>query len=499
MARRIARQAPVGGWNTRDAEDDLKPEDAVILENWFPDRGAVKVRKGYSSYATGLGGEVNTLFEFHAGSIRYFIGAANNKLWNITTSTAVDITGSATITSDRWQHAQMDDALGGARVALVNGVDAPLVITSGPTVSALTITGSGLTASNLIGVNVFKNRSYFWAANSQDFWYSSTNALGGTVTKFPLGRVDGTGGNLVAMQTWTVDGGNGIDDLAVFFFSSGSVFVYQGDDPGDNWALVGRYQLGEAINIRGFAQYAGDLIAITREGYIPVSANLFTAQSQTVAISDKINSEAQSVVNDYATNQGWQSILYPKGRMLIVNIPISSSLFEQHVMNTQTRAWCKFTGINSRCWGVYNNNIYFGGSGTVFKFDDTYQDNGSAIKADGLTAWDYFGDRATEKIVTMVRPVLKSASSSLTYGVRVVSDFDRKSRPTASGSASVSNTPWGSPWGSPWGARDHIIKDWFDAEAVGGNAAVRMQINPVANQDVSWLSTDYVVEKAGAL
>ena len=38
--------APTGGWNTRDPLANMKPEYAVILDNWIPRAGYVELRKG---------------------------------------------------------------------------------------------------------------------------------------------------------------------------------------------------------------------------------------------------------------------------------------------------------------------------------------------------------------------------------------------------------------------------------------------------------------------
>ncbi len=46
---------PVAGLNARDSVADMKPEDAILLDNWFPLATEVKVRDGYSSFATFTG------------------------------------------------------------------------------------------------------------------------------------------------------------------------------------------------------------------------------------------------------------------------------------------------------------------------------------------------------------------------------------------------------------------------------------------------------------
>ena len=55
--------APTGGWNTRASLNEMPPLDAVVLDNFFPTVGAVKLRRGHESYATGMTGSVETLLE----------------------------------------------------------------------------------------------------------------------------------------------------------------------------------------------------------------------------------------------------------------------------------------------------------------------------------------------------------------------------------------------------------------------------------------------------
>lgn len=500
-ARNAAVQAPIGGWNTRDALDDMPPEDAVLLDNWVPYFGSCAVRNGYTAFCSGLGGAVKTLIELNAGDYRWFIACANNKAWHITSGTATDITGSSTITNSKWQWAQFDDASGGARIAMVNGNDAPLALyPSGgtPVLSPLTVSGSGLTGADLDGVCVHKSRSYFWDTTTQDFWYSATNALGGSLTKFPLGRVTGTGGNIVAMASWTVDGGDGVDDLAVFLLNSGDVFVYGGDDPGANWALIGRYKIGAPLTVRGLAQYGGDLVVITKDGYIPMSANFISARAKVQAFSDKITPTVVGAIADNPTDSRWEIVVYPAGLKLIVNVPVSTNVVHQHVMNTRTGAWCRYTGINAQTWGMYSDALYFGGpDGVVYRAETGATDNGASITGDGIPAWNYFGARNRLKHWTAVQPVLRSNGSSLTYGVALRTDFDPALKPAGQGTASASTTAWGAAWGSAWAVGEQVFRDWRGAAGIGYNAGVRLTVSPAANQTVEWLSTNYLYKPGG--
>ena len=53
--------------------------------------------------------------------------------------------------------------------------------------------------------------------------------------------------------------------------------------------------------------------------------------------------------------------------------------FEQHVINLNTGAWCRFTNIRAHCWGLFNGRLYFGSDNGVFLFDEGYADNKTHI------------------------------------------------------------------------------------------------------------------------
>lgn len=495
-------QAPIGGWNLRDSIDDLPEADAYLLDNWFPDLGSCNIRKGHSSYATGMTGDVETLMEFHAIADRFFIAAANNKIWDISSAGAAsDITGGATITTDRWQWAQFDDSGGGARIGLVNGTDAPLIVSASggsPVVASMTISGTGLTAANIIGINIFKNRSYFWEENSQSFWYSATNALGGTLTEFPLGRVSGFGGNLIAMGTWTVDGGDGVNDLAVFIMSSGDCVIYQGDDPGTTWKLSGIFRIGAPLSYRGVQKFGPDLLIMSKDGYSPLSQNLSLAKARTQSISDKINSEVTRVAQLYSANYGWEFIHYPKGNRILFNIPVSTTEVHQHVVNTKTGAWCRFKGMDAKTWGLFNDNLYFGGAGVVYLADSGYADNGSSIVAEAIPAWNYFGSRGRLKEFTAAQVIMKTDATGVNYGASLVVDFDQGTTPISYGSITVNTTLWGDAWYSQWGSPNAISQEWRTECGIGLNAALRL-VAQTSAQKIDWLSTNYMFKPAGLI
>lgn len=495
---------PIGGWNARDAVAEMAPEDAIVLDNWFPGYGSVRTRGGSAAYANTLGASVKTLAEFNAGSSRKFIAAANGRFWDISVAGA-GVSLASGFTNDAWEWAQFDDSSGGARLGFVNGSDAPQICTGVPAVSAMTISGVGLTVANLNGIHIHKNRSYFWDDRTQDFWYSATNALGGALTKFPLGRVQGTGGNLTAMATWSRDSGSGLTDLAVFVLSSGDVLVYSGSDPGSatDWALVGRYSMAAPIGKRCITKLGADLIIGTRAGYVSL-ATVFAQgrfNEDSASVSSKIRGAVLTAVSSYSANFGWDMKHYPAGNYLLVNVPTSTTAFQQHVMNTATRSWCRFTGQNAQCFGLYNNALYYGtASGTVLLADSGFTDNGSAILPSAQTAWNFFNSRNRVKHLKGVRMAFKSEGLSFSYTAGVGFDFrdvltSIVQSVSASGGATWSD--WETnPWDTqPWGSEGATINRWSGGLGEGYCASLALSMT-LSSQRIEWLASTYLLESA---
>src|SRR5260370_464846 len=115
-------QAPITGWNTRDALDAMEDTDAVTLDNWFPDAGGFAMPHGYVSWATGLGTApappVRTLAEFRFGAIAKLIAACGGAFYDVTSAGAVGAALASGFTSDAWQHVAFN-----SRLFFVNGAD----------------------------------------------------------------------------------------------------------------------------------------------------------------------------------------------------------------------------------------------------------------------------------------------------------------------------------------------------------------------------------------
>lgn len=504
-AQPVSLPAPVGGWNARDALGEMDPMDAVSLTNFFPATSDVIVRYGHTRYATGISGQVETLLSYSGGTSNKLFAAAVGSIYNVTSGGAIgaaDVTG---MTNARWQYVN-NATTAGNYLQAVNGADKMRVYDG----TAWHADGdgapydiTGVNSINLSNVTIHKFRVWFTQKNTLKAWYLAAGAIGGAATAFDLSGTAKLGGYLVSMQTWTIDAGYGVDDLAVFVTSRGEVIVYRGTDPATaaTWALVGVWEIGAPVGIRPCMKFAGDLLIICQDGVYPMSGALQSSRTNPkVAVTDKIQFATSSSIAAYGSNYGWQLLQFPKENMIFLNVPVQAgNLQEQYVMNTITKAWCRFTGWNANCWELYEDNPYFGGNGFVGKAWNGLTDNSTNINADGLQAFNYFGSPGQLKRCTMMRPtLLTDGSPSAATNVNV--DFDTSDTTAALAFTASTYATWDSAvWDTGiWGGDLGVSRQWQGATGIGYALAPRLK---VASQGirVQWVATDLVLERGGIL
>jgi hypothetical protein len=319
-----------------------------------------------------------------------------------------------------------------------------------------------------------------------------------------LSSVAMNGGNLVAIGTWTLDAGYGVDDYLVFATSEGDIIVYRGTDPSSatTFALTGVWSIGSPIGARCMLKYAGDLLIITQDGVMPLAGALQSSRlDPRVAITDKIQWATSEAISKYGSNFGWQLSYFAKNNMLFLNVPVSTgSAQEQYVMNSITKAWCRFTGWTANCFEIHNDDIYFGGDGVVCKAWDTFSDNGTNIDTDGITAFQYFKAPASLKHWRMARAVLRTnGKPSVRIGVNT--DFrliDNTSPVSYSPSAS---SKWDSAiWDtSLWGGDLDIQATWKSINSKPGYTAALRFKSSSSGIEVKWLASDFAYEFGGVV
>ena len=493
--------APVGGWNARDSIADMDEKDAVILTNFFPSTTSVNLRGGYSQFATGFGAQVETVIAYSGATTNKLFGIAGGSVFDATAGAAVGAAALSGLTNSRWQYVNITTA-GGNFIEMCNGADSVYTF-DGTTWTDRSAAITGVTSSTLIGINVHKNRVWFIQEDTLKAWYLPVQSITGAAAALDLSAFCPHGGYLMAMCTWTMDAGYGVDDMAVFITSNGDVLVYRGTDPSSasTWALVGAFWIGSPIGRRCYVKYKGDVLLITQDGLVPLSGALQSSRvDPRVAVTDKISSATSDAVRSYGANFGWCITPFPKEDALILNIPVSTNANQQqYVMNMATGAWCNFTGWNANCFEIYADNLYFGGTNYIGKAWDTNADAGTAIATRGLQAFSYFGSPAQLKRFTLMRPTFYASSPPAVLG-QINVDFDQGAATASLAAASAIGALWGvGLWGvGVWGAGLELSRVWQGAAGVGYCGAPNINTNTNAI-DLQWLATDVVFEPGAIL
>lgn len=491
--------APVGGWNARDSVVAMSEEDAVILTNFFPLTNDVMLRKGFTSHATGISGTVETLFSYNAGATSKLYAIASGSVYDVTSAGAVGAASLTGLTNSKWQHANITTA-GGSFLFMVNGADHAYTWDG----AAWTDRHAGITgvaSTDLIHVCLHMNRLFLTQKNSLKVWYLPTSSIAGAVAALDFSALADRGGYLMACGSWTLDSGSGMDDHFVAITSEGEVFIYQGSDPSSSttWSLVGKYVIGSPVGRRCMTKYASDLLVICQDGLMPLSKALMSSRVNTKSsLTDKIQLAMSEAVTTYGSNFGWETIIFPRENMLILNVPVSATKSHQYVMQTITGAWCKFTGMNTQTWETLGNELYFGASGAVYKAWYSTSDNGVNIDAEGLQSFNAFGNN-NQKWFKEARPIISTDSSAgVLLGINM--DYDTTA-PTGIPTFSPATAGvWGtSTWGSSlWGGGLSIKKDWQTVGGIGYTAALHIKTASLA-ANMRWIATTYLYENGVGL
>jgi len=356
--------APIGGWNTRDEVGNMPVQDAEILDNWIPDVNSVKPRKGFEQFASGVGsGDVHTLAIFVTSTgTNQFLAVGDRTIYDITIGTPVSLL--ADLSPIPWDTASFNN-----RLIFVNGTG--VLEYDGTSITSPSFTLGGVSAKFFV-IHVFKNRVFYAATDELAFYYTELFASTGTITKFPLAGIAERGGSVVAISSWTVDGGSGPDDFLAIFTSEGEVLVYQGTDPGTDFFIIGRFYVGRIIDNLAIAQVYGRLLVATERDYIYLPDQLVV---QGGGRDTKLSGAAASAVKLHRNKSGWKAYYSANEGLALINVPTDNGLSEQHCLNVKTGAAMRFTNLNARSWAEFKGDLYFGGvDGTVNKYTGSQDD-----------------------------------------------------------------------------------------------------------------------------
>jgi hypothetical protein len=371
----------------------------------------------------------------------------------------------------------------------------------------LTYTGiTGVLTSNLNNICLFKQRLWFAQKNSLVGWFLPVESIGGALSQYDFSAFFTLGGYISNFATWTLDAGYGLDDYFVIISSRGEVLVYKGTDPTQvsTWSMVGRYFVGAPMSQRATIKYAGDVLLINRDGLVPLSQALQSSRIEVAeALSDTIQAAISAATTNYAGNFGWEIAIFPTQNMVLVNIPVSSTISYQYVMNSISKAWCRFKGWTAYTFALFNDQLYYGGAGAVYSAYTGTSDNGSTIVSECLQAFNYLGERDTFKQLTMVRPLLSwNTPPALNLGCNT--DFDQTAPTGVITPSSVPIALWDgaqAKWDAPtaiWNGDVSAQKGWQTSFGAGYCFGLHMLAATNGN-NLRWSSTDYLFVPGGIL
>jgi hypothetical protein len=290
----------------------------------------------------------------------------------------------------------------------------------------------------------------------------------------------------------------------VFITSEGEAIVYQGNNPSSAsfWQKIGTYFIGKPIGRRCVTQYGGDVVILTENGAFPLSAALQSAVIDSkLALSFKIEPTFTTAARSYSSVFGWCATVFPARNALIVNVPnVEDGTHYQYVMNTITKAWCRFTSWAAEDFAVFNGELYFAVGTAVQKAWTGTADDGSNIEAYGKSAFSPLGYPGAEKHVEMFQPIL-AVNGNLSFLTDIDVDFqDGEINGSATYNTTGSATWDVDQWDVGYWATDlQILKEWTSPDEWTGkwvSGKVKIATNALT---IQWMATSYMFTIGGPM
>ena len=489
--------APVGGWNTADGLSTMPPTDAVLMDNFIPEETGVILRGGDTTFATGMSGAVEMLVDYVSPTDDQLLAASDGNIYNITSGTP-SLLGSG-FTNAQWQTTNYNGF-----TFFANGADT-VQRYNGTTLANSTFTG--VTLSQLNNVTAVRNRVWFVREDTGEAYYGPLAGVSGTLTLFDVGEI-ARSGFLVKVASWSRDAGDGADDVTIFIMSTGQVLAFTGD-VASTFSLVGSYKAPRPIKKRCTVNIGGELVIITEGGYFTMSDIQSGQISPQDALSSKIRTAVSQAFEDGGTIDGWSVHLTADNKNIVINVPKTSTTFDQHVFNTITKAWGRWRDRETFSLTPFLGRLYGGfAGGKVFLLEDGTTDasrtdaniEGYVIQAFNSLEGTITGTR--NKRIPMIQPFIEG-SGDITCTVALLTDYKV--------TTIVSNLNTLNPGGISWD--EFSIDNWEDwllvwgegqggvsvlnlsAEALGSAFAVALDAD--TDQTLRWYSTNLTIEPGG--
>jgi hypothetical protein len=404
----ITIPAPTRGLILNENESFTQPGAALVLDNWKPTMKGIALRGGCTLWGTlPETTPVISMFSFYGISTQRMYAGNANKLYDVTAPVPTMIKSGQG--SGNYVASQLANQSGDHMLVANDAGDYLLHFdgTTWTTLNASQITTNPVvtppptcaTGHNLTYVWKYRGRYFFIEGGTMNAWCLPTNAFQGQLEYIPLAGAATKGGKLLCGFTWSLDAGDGIDDKCVFMTDQGELLIFTGSDPTTvaNWRQEGRYQTSIPIGMNGHIAVGGDVLIITVDGIIPISASITkdSGQLELAAITRAIKPMWRDMVNQRRTwpwtMQKWDEY----GGMFVTWPGGTPGAWYCAVVNIATGAWARFVGWDAMCFGRIGVNMFFGTqTGQIMQADRTGYDNGMSYSATMVGGWEMFNSQS---------------------------------------------------------------------------------------------------------
>lgn len=509
--------APIGGINAVDPMAGMGPQYCLSAVNLLADGRVMNVRPGYQAHATsvGPGDGVRSILPFidAATANNKLFAACGDGIYDVTAggvigAAAIALSDAATTGYGVWTNFVLDN--GAHYLFYADPTDGLFQYTVGGGWAAVTAI-TGVAETDLSFVMQHKGRLWFAERGTARGWYLASGAVAGAATRFDFGNKFNHGGTLVGLYSWTVDGGEGVDDHLVALSSAGDVMVYKGTDPSDAtaWGLVGQYYVGALPEGRRVAQsHGGDLYILSQYGVIPLTRLMqgTLVQQENAQLSRNIAPLIADALATTRQSQGWEMRNVPSANCFIVGTPeVEGQPTLQFCLSTRTMGWTVWNDLPYLTGDVFEGDFYFGDdTDTVWLL--TGAEDGVGTDGTGgediawglLTSYQEYGETGHYHRGQFVRAVFQAAS---TPGISVVVryDYDMSDAPAASGASAVTSALWDTAtWDSAiWGSLLQTFSRTFGASGIG--RAMAVAIGGSSNTETGLVRLDLFYDTGGPL
>ena len=574
-SKAVHMPAPVGGINTVTAASAMPPSDCLYLYNLIPFQYGLRVRSGYREWVTGCDGESLLGLENYGSPIAFGISAplggpqvgqwtsmnpagvrtilafngsatdgSNDRLWAVTQDGIWDVTlpGSSPTLVFAFGNA----GLPGGPAQAGRGVGTSFVNVSGSHYFAYcdgafgyilysedTQTWTQITMGSTAGSQIengdptngfgdidpatfrfvmqWKSRLWFVPEGSTTAWYLDIGAFTGPAYPMPFAPRFKSGGELVGLWAWTVDGGVGIDDHLVAISRGGDVVVYSGTDPAipGAFALRGVWWVGRPPPGRRIAStFGGDLFILSVVGCVPLSKLVSGGliRDPEIMASAKVSNLFNKLMTARGDNGNWSIAIHPTDNLMIVNVPATPAEPQQQLtMSLANQGWSQHLGIPMQCMETWRNKLFFGTEdGRVCINDGPVDDlllDGSSLRPIEwalLTSYQNLGT-PNKKRIHMVRPHFMTEGTKPGIAVGARFDFDLAPMDLSPGTSDTTPSAWDvSLWDvGVWDDGAGIAGRYEGASGMGSHVALALRGNSVT--DTTFVGFDAVVDIGGIL